>query len=164
MEKQLKILIIRTEIDQQCNVLDIDYVWSSPGAPEVDMSNCYATSCPSCAESIRMNVFVNSNLSEIKEELEDEVEVWEIEKNDMDCMVQEECLESSEYETIKEVPETFDDIIEEYREDDEIEVQVLKEKSVKEILKGKMTDIVEDEELLFECEICKMVTFFFNFL
>lgn len=150
----MEVLIIRTEIGQNRDVTNINLLWSNSDSAEIDNDNFYSTSCPNCDKSIMINVIVDSNLNELKQSLDEE---YSIEKDEETDLVGQGS-DDEEYETIKEDPETFDDIIEEYREDEQNDEDTASGKSWS--LKEKMTKIVEKDEPLFECKICSTVSSF----
>lgn len=69
-------LMIVTAIDEKCSILDMEFDWSSIVFPtlDADPTNLKATKCPKCSQVI--NIVIEVNLSQVKEE--EEVQVLEI--------------------------------------------------------------------------------------
>lgn len=69
-------LMIVTAIDEKCSILDMEFDWSSVVFPtlDVDPTNLKTTKCPKCSQVL--NIVIEINLSQIKEE--EEVQVLDI--------------------------------------------------------------------------------------
>lgn len=163
MDKNIQILIIKTEIDPKRDLLDIDLVWSSLDSKDVDPNHLYSTACPNCDEDVIINVLVNfSNLTKKEEEFveieEDDHERWINENEELDFLAQENDIDIKTEEPLKEVSEKLYDIIEEFEEEERIELKVIEEERA-----PKWTANKEDEDLSFECDICREVIFFHLF-
>lgn len=155
MVNPLKILVIRTKIDEKNSLINTNLAWEELD----DIENCFSTICPSCDEPLVVNVSVELCLDRQIEEIyqvKEEKSVWNDEKTEE---LEAEVLDETTCEvddTKTESSEVFEEFLEEYLEENETETQ-------KNIESPRKLENRDENDLLFKCETCHEVRFFYIF-